>query len=97
MLVQVTPKNAPFVVASVGGITEVENKILTPAIKGIVRNVTGVKGQQVLNLIEGRKELEDKIEIEIAPEGAKAGITIKEVCLGEPAIPPELMTVRLRE
>ena len=96
-LVQVTPDNAPFVVASVGTIEEVENKILTPAIRGIVRNVTGAEGQKVLNLIEGRDELENQIELEIAPEGAKAGVTIKEVRFGEPAIPPELMVARLRE
>jgi hypothetical protein len=40
-LVQVTPANAPFVVAAVGGLDEVEDKILTPAIRSIVRNVMG--------------------------------------------------------
>ena len=40
-LVQVTPANAPFVVAAVGGLEEVEDKILTPAIRSIVRNVMG--------------------------------------------------------
>jgi regulator of protease activity HflC (stomatin/prohibitin superfamily) len=41
VLVQVAPENAPFVVASVGGITEVEDRILTPSIRSIVRNVCG--------------------------------------------------------
>jgi len=40
-LVQVTPANAPFVVAAVGGLEEVEDRILTPAIRSIVRNVMG--------------------------------------------------------
>ncbi len=40
-LVQVTPKNAPFVIASVGGLKEVRNRILTPAIRAVVRNVVG--------------------------------------------------------
>lgn len=36
--VQVTPENAPFVVASVGGLEAVENKIITPNYRSIMRN-----------------------------------------------------------
>ncbi len=38
--VQVTPENAPFVVASVGGLVEIEieNKIITPNYRSIMRN-----------------------------------------------------------
>lgn len=36
---QVTPENAPFVVASVGGLQEVEDKIITPNYRSILRNV----------------------------------------------------------
>lgn len=36
--VQVAPENAPFVVASVGGLEEVENKIITPNYRSIMRN-----------------------------------------------------------
>jgi hypothetical protein len=36
--VQVTPANAPFVVASVGGLKEIENKIITPNYRSIMRN-----------------------------------------------------------
>ena len=41
VLVQVTPRNAPYVVASVGDLEKVENRILTPAIRSVVRNVLG--------------------------------------------------------
>jgi len=37
--VQVTPENAPFVVASVGGIDNIEEKIITPNFRSILRNV----------------------------------------------------------
>ncbi|MHC4185801.1 MAG: SPFH domain-containing protein [Planctomycetota bacterium] len=105
VLVQVTPENAPFVVASVGGIKEVEDKILTPTIRSVVRNVTGSverrPGEEakrtVLDLIEKREEIESAIEAEIVPEGRKAGVTIKEVRIGDPAIPPELMVAKCRE
>ncbi len=40
-LVQVTPENAPFVVASVGGIDEVEDRIIFPAVQSVIRNVLG--------------------------------------------------------
>jgi len=36
--VQVTPENAPFVVASVGSLQEVEDKIITPNYRSILRN-----------------------------------------------------------
>ncbi len=41
VLVQVTPAHAPFVVASVGGLQEVEDRIMSPAVQSVVRNVAG--------------------------------------------------------
>ena len=40
-LVQVTPENAPFVVASVGGVDDVEDRIIFPAVQSVIRNVLG--------------------------------------------------------
>jgi hypothetical protein len=37
--VQVDPENAPFVVAAVGGIHEIENKIISPLYRSMLRNV----------------------------------------------------------
>jgi len=37
--VQVTPANAPFIVASVGSLEAVENKIITPIYRSMLRNV----------------------------------------------------------
>lgn len=116
-LVQVSPDHAPIVVGSVGGLQEIENRILTPAIRSIVRNVAGstvrvpiknpdgtikepieyeVRLTRVLDLIENREALEETIEQKIKIEGAKAGVDIREIRLGEPAIPPELLVSRLR-
>ena len=36
--VQVTPENAPFVVAAAGGITAIEDKIMTPTFRSVLRN-----------------------------------------------------------
>ena len=41
VLVQITPNNAPFVVASVGDLDKVEKRVLTPAIRSVLRNVVG--------------------------------------------------------
>lgn len=116
-LVQVAPDHAPIVVGSVGGLTEIEDRILTPAIRSIVRNVAGstvrvpIKGDtgavqlpvkyevrptRVLDLIENRESLEETIEAKIKIEGDKAGVDIREIRIGEPAIPPELLVSRLR-
>lgn len=109
---QVHPKNAPIVVGAVGGLEEIEDRNLTPAIRSIVRNVAGseievpdptdptrrIRRQtRVLDLIENRDALEQAIETAVKREGRKAGVEITEIRLGEPAIPPELLVSRLRE
>lgn len=117
VVVQVPPENAPLVVGGVGGLEQIEDRILTPTIRSIVRNVAGssirvplrnqagelAAGQfqtrptRVLDLIDNRDALESTIEQQIRLEGRKAGIEIKEVRMGEPSIPPELLVSRLRE
>jgi len=109
-VVQVAPENAPIVVASVGGLNEIEDRILTPAIRSITRNVVGgtitfddkdgksiTRATRVMDLIENRAILESNIEELVKIEGKKAGVDIKEVRFGEPAIPPELLVARQRE
>jgi SPFH domain / Band 7 family len=115
VVAQVSPENAPIVAGSVGGITEIEHRILTPLIRSIVRNVAGsnirlpkkdadgkiigyeVRATRVLDLIESREAIEDTIEEQIKIEARKAGVEIKEIRLGEPAIPPEILIARLRQ
>ncbi|MBV8119521.1 MAG: hypothetical protein JO081_06240 [Alphaproteobacteria bacterium] len=97
VLAQVTPDNAPFVVAAVGGLPEIENNIMVPTIRSIVRNVVGATGRHVLDLADNRAELEHAVEEAIRPEGLRAGIIIKEVKFGDVALPPELLVSRLRQ
>src|SRR6202044_2470600 len=40
-IVQITPENAPIVVAAVGGQEEVDQRIVVPSIRSLVRNVYG--------------------------------------------------------
>ncbi len=112
VLVQVSPRNAPIVVGAVGGLSEIEDRILTPVIRSIVRNVAGSEIElpdpanlgrkvrrktHVLDLIENREALEQTIETLVKREGRKAGVDVQEIRLGEPALPPELLVSRLRE
>ena len=97
VIAQVTPDNAPFVVASVGGLKEIEDNIMIPTIRSIVRNVVGAQGRHVLDLADNRAELEHAVEDAIRPEGLRAGIVIREIKFGDPALPPELLVSRLRQ
>lgn len=97
MLIQVNPADAPRVVASVGTLEDVEDKIGTPTLRSVVRNVTGEPTRKVLDLINARQTLEGLVERTLAPELAKAGVTLKEIRFGDPVIPPELLVARQRE
>ncbi|MDJ0832093.1 MAG: SPFH domain-containing protein [Gammaproteobacteria bacterium] len=97
VVVAVNPANAAKVVASVGGLKEVEDNIITPAIRDILRTIGGQPDRKVLDFIENRAEIVAAVESAIIPEGLKAGVTIQEVRMGEPAIPPELLVATLRE
>ncbi len=126
VVAQVSPENAACVVAGIGGLKEVEDRVLTPSIRAITRDVAGgtytveepkldMNGQpiidengqpiivsvnrltKVLDLINQRPLIEREIELRIKPEGDKSCVTIREVRLGEPAIPPELLVAVRRE
>ncbi|MDM8523646.1 SPFH domain-containing protein [Desulfococcaceae bacterium HSG8] len=94
--VQVEPKDAPFLVASVGSVAFAEDKVVTPSIRSVVRNICAA--EEVLSLIdENRAGVEERIEKAVIPEGKKAGITVKDVRLVDSVVPPELLVARLRE
>ena len=126
VVAQVSPKEAACVVAGVGTLKQVEDRVLTPSIRAITRDVAGGSyeitepklgpgGKQVLDsdgkpifttvnrltkvldLINQRPLIEGEIERRIRPEALKSCVTIREVRLGEPAIPPELLVAVRRE
>lgn len=97
VIVQVQPQKAPLVVATVGDLNAVENKIITPTIRDILRTIGGHDDRKVLDFMKKRDEIVKLVEKAVAPEGEKVGITIKEVRLGEPYIPPELLVAAQRE
>lgn len=126
IVAQVSPADASCVVAGVGALKDVEDRVLTPSIRAITRDVAGgtyevtearvdengkpvldsdgkpifvtvSRPTKVLDLINQRPLIEGEIERRIRPEARKSCITIREVRLGEPAIPPELLVAVRRE
>jgi hypothetical protein len=126
VVAQVSPTEASCVVAGVGTLKDVEDRVLTPSIRAITRDVSGGtyevneakvdengkpildrdgkpifitinRPTKVLDLINQRPLIEGEIERRIRPEAQKSCITIREVRLGEPAIPPELLVAVRRE
>jgi hypothetical protein len=125
-LAQVSPEDASCVVAGIGTLKQVEDRVLTPSIRAIVRDVAGgtydveetkvdennkpildrdgkptiqriKRPTKALDLINQRPLIEGEIENRIRPEAQKSCVTIREVRLGEPAIPPELLVAVRRE
>ncbi|XOF32828.1 MAG: SPFH domain-containing protein [Candidatus Electrothrix sp. YB6] len=109
-VVRIAPTDASFVVASVGGLTEAEDRIITPAIQAWLTTLAGGSIQvpsddgatsdrptRVLDFMEHRDLISDQLEQVLKREGAKAGVTVKEVRLLEPYFPPELLLPRKRQ
>lgn len=59
--------------------------------------VETVRQPRVLDLLVNRPALEARILEVMRPEGEKAGVEIKEIRFGDPAVPPELLVARLRQ
>lgn len=97
IVVSVSPKNAARVVASVGNLDAVENRIITPAFKELLLTIGGQEGARAMDFMEKRDEIVSKLETVLKREGQKAGLTISEVRLGVPALPPEALIARARQ
>ena len=92
---QVIPIKAPFVYAVAGDLQKIEDNVLTPVLRSVVRN-SGVS-HNALDYLEKRSLLEGEIEENIRPEAAKVGFTIQEIRIGEIFIPWELKDTQTRQ
>jgi len=107
MVIQVSPENAPIVVGAVGGLKQIEDSIVTPAVQSVVRDVMGglllfpsetvARQVEINDLIVNREFIQSVIEDRIRAEGAKAGLSVREVRLANPDIPPEMLLGNKRE
>jgi hypothetical protein len=87
--IQVEPLNAPRIFASVGTLTQLEDRVITPILRSDFRN----QGEKVdaLKFLNARSKIEAATEKTLRIEGEKAGVSIKGFKLAEVVIPPELL------
>lgn len=90
MQVQPEPKYASAIFASVGGLKEIENKGITPALQSVLRNMG--ERHQAKDFIEKRSLIEAEVEKLMIAEGKKYGVTIKEIRFGHVDVEPAVMT-----
>jgi len=97
IVVQVSPSLAPKVVAAVGTLEQVENNVITPSLRDLLRTIGGHEQRRALDFVSHRDDIVTQLEEVLIPEGLKAGVNIQEVRLGEPALPPEVLLPQLRQ
>ncbi|VAX25770.1 hypothetical protein MNBD_NITROSPINAE02-1821 [hydrothermal vent metagenome] len=108
-IVQVDPKNAPVIFAAIGSLEQMEEKLFTPLVRSVVKNITteilGTNGKnktnagesRVLSLRDKRDLLEARALKEIKTEAASIGLKTLEIRFSNPVIPPELLVAPKRE
>lgn len=94
---QVSPENAPKVVAGVGTLQKVEDNIVTPVTRNKLRTVGGAKGARVLDFVEKRDSIAKTLLGTVRLAAEDAGVSIIDINMGEPAIPPELLVPNQRK
>lgn len=91
---QVYPKDASRVIAGVGSTDAIEDRVITPIINDLTRQIAGQT--EAGELINRRAEIVQMLETEVIKEAAKAGVTVAEVRLDEIVLPPELLLPQRR-
>jgi hypothetical protein len=77
ILAQIPPRQAPFVVASVGGLKEVEDRVIIPSIRSVARNVAGGTVSAPLTCEEEQKRDKDGAPVG-PPPSCRLGEPIKD-------------------
>ena len=90
MQVQPEPKYASAIYASVGGLEQIENKGITPALQSVLRNMGEIHKSE--DFIITRSKIEAEVEAQMIKEGRKYGVSIKEVRFGHIDVEPATMT-----
>lgn len=92
---QVYPSNAPRVVAGVGSTEAIEDRVITPIIYDVTRQIAGKT--KAVDLISKRADIVKTIEQVVIAEAAKSGVTVQEVRLDDIVLPPELLLPERRK
>jgi hypothetical protein len=87
--VQPDPKHISAIVAGVGSLQMVEDKVITPAVRAVLRNL----GQEynAVDFVDKRTEIEAKFRELIVEKTIQAGVPAKEVFFGNIDLPPAVL------
>jgi len=89
ILVQAQPKDAPYIIASVGGLNELENKIVTPLIRSVIRN--NAESREAPSFVFERSVIEKEIDSILKLKSTGSWLTVKEFRMNNVYIKPELL------
>jgi len=89
ILIQIQPQDAPYIIASVGGIPELKDKITTPLMRSVCRNV----GEHIeaTNFVLKRSTIEKEIEDLLIEGSSGTRLTVKEYKMNDVYVKPELL------
>jgi len=107
--VHVEPKDVPYVQAKLGGLEEVQ-KLFASALRDVFRTVCGatestIAGQKgsapikrrALDLYEKREQISKEVWSGMQPTCKKLHVTLDQLLLGDPGLPPELRLPQIRK
>ncbi len=97
LTINVSPNNAPRLVANIGDLEQVKQTVITPFLRSEVQNIVSEKNIPVADIISRRAELEAAIHNKLEPELAHIGVMLQSVRLGELAIPAEILAANQRK
>lgn len=94
MQIQGEPNFAPKIVASVGSLSNIEDRVITPIFRSVLRNEA--EKRKAVDFLMSRSEIEKKVNDQIVVEARKAGISVKDLRITHISIPPALLVPKKR-
>ena len=88
--IQPDSKHASRIVAGVGSLQMVEDKVITPAVRSVLRNIG--MNYEAVEFVDKRVEIESKCKAELSLKAQQAGVPIKEFFFGNIDLPPAVLT-----
>lgn len=95
MQIQAEPKYAPYIIASIGSLEKMEDRVITPIFRSMLRNIG--ESKKAVSFLNNRSKIENEVENLIKKEARKAGVTVKDVRITHINIPPALMVPMKRK
>ena len=89
LLVQVQPIDAPYMVASVGGLKELQINVTTPILRSELRNMG--ESKNATSFVTNRSDLESECDSAIKIKSVGTRLTVKEFKMNDIYIKPELL------